>query len=156
MITEPLAEHRWLQALVGDWTFEGEGTMGPDKPPHRFTGTETVRSIGGVWVQLEGRGEMPDGTPSITLMTLGYDPAKKRYLGTWIGSMMTHMWIYDGVLDGNVLTLETEGPDFVTEGKTTRYRDTIEIESAEHRVLSSQALGDDGSWHTFMTAHYRR
>ncbi len=33
-------------------------------------------------------------------MTLGYNPDTKRYLGTWIGSMMTHMWVYDGVIEG--------------------------------------------------------
>jgi len=41
------------------------------------------------------------------MMTLGYDPQKKRYLGTWIGSMMSHLWVYEVELDasGSVLTL---------------------------------------------------
>ena len=33
------------------------------------------------------------------IMTLGYDPQKKRFVGTLIGSMMTHLWVYDGALD---------------------------------------------------------
>ena len=42
-----------------------------------------------------------------TLMTLGYDPRKKRFVGTFVGSMMTNLWIYDGELDKDerVLTL---------------------------------------------------
>jgi hypothetical protein len=130
--------------------------MGPDQPPAKFTGSETVRSIGGVWVAGEGRGEMPGGGVGIMIMTLGYDPAKKRFVGTFIGSMMTNLWIYDGVLEGNVLTLDSDGPSFVGDGKIVKYQDIIELISDDHRTLSSQTLGPDGKWNRFMTAHYRR
>lgn len=158
MQAEPQKEHQWLQKLVGEWTTEMDAVMGPDKPPEKFTGTESVRSIGGLWTQGEGRGEIPGGSITTTIMTLGYDPAKKRYVGTFIGSMMTHMWIYEGELDasGKVLTLDTVGPDFATEGKMTKYKDIIEFKSDDHRILSSQMLMDDGTWNGFMTAHYRR
>jgi len=158
MKVEPQKEHQWLEQFVGDWTYETECSMGPDQPPSKFTGTESVRSLGGVWVLCEGRGEMPGGGAATTLMTLGYDPVRKRYVGTFIGSMMTHMWLYEGELDaaGKVLTLDTEGPSFPVEGKMTKYKDVIEIKSDGQRVLSSHALGDDGTWHGFMTATYRR
>ncbi len=132
--------------------------MGPDKPTEKSKGTESVRSLDGLWFVAEGRCEMPGGGPATTIMTLGYDPAKKRYLGTWIGSMMTHLWVYDGGLDpsGKVLTLDTEGPSFTAEGKMAKYKDVIEFKSDDHRVLTSHALGDDGKWHQFMTANYRR
>ncbi|MGN2392183.1 DUF1579 family protein [Pelomicrobium sp. G1] len=32
----------------------------------------------------------------------------------------------------------------------------IELKSDDHRVLTSHSLDDDGRWHHFMTAHYRR
>jgi hypothetical protein len=32
----------------------------------------------------------------------------------------------------------------------------VELESDDHRVLRSQTQGEDGSWHEFMVAHYRR
>jgi hypothetical protein len=158
MHAEPQQEHQWLQKLVGDWTSEAECSMGPDKPMEKFTGTESVRSIGGLWMMCEGRGEMPGGGTATTVMTLGYDPVKKRYVGTFLGSMMTHLWIYEGELDpsGKVLTLDTEGPSFTGDGKMAKYKDVIEFKSDDHRVLSSHALGDDGQWHGFMTAHYRR
>jgi hypothetical protein len=101
---------------------------------------------------------MPEGGVSTTLATLGYDPQKQRYVGTFIGSMMTHLWVYDGTLDaaGRVLTLDTEGPDFSAEGKMAKYKDVIEFKSDDHRELTSHMLGDDGQWHGFMTGHYRR
>lgn len=158
MNAQPQAEHQWLQKLVGEWTSEMDAVMGPDKPPEKFVGTETVRAVGGLWTMGEGRGEMPGGGTAVTVMTLGYDPARKRFVGTFIGSMMTHMWVYEGTLDatGKVLTLDTEGPHFGTEGKTARYKDVIEFVSDDHRVLTSQMQGDDGTWTQFMTAHYRR
>jgi hypothetical protein len=158
MKVELQKEHHWLQKLVGEWTYEAEMSMGPGKPPVKSTGTESVRSLGGVWILAEGQGEMPGGGPATTVMSLGYDPQKKRVVGTWIGSMMTHLWLYDGALDAaeKVLTLDSEGPDFVNEGKMGKYRDLIELKSDDHRVQTSQALGADGKWFEFMTAHYRR
>ena len=132
--------------------------MGPDGPVEKFETTESVRSLEGVWVVCEGRGEMPAGAPSTTIMTLGYDPAKGRYVGTWIGSMMTYLWVYDGWLDptGRVLTLEAEGPDMEEDGKLARYRDVIEIKSDDYRTMTAQVLGSDGEWRGFMTAYYHR
>jgi Protein of unknown function (DUF1579) len=37
-----------------------------------------------------------------------------------------------------------------------QYKDVIEFKSEDHRVLTSHMLGDDGEWHGFMTANYRR
>jgi hypothetical protein len=158
MKEEPQKEHQWLDKLVGEWTYEHEAALEPGKTPEKFTGKETVRSLGGLWVVCEGRGEMPGGGGSTMIMTLGYDPAKKRYVGTFIGSMMAQMWVYEGEMDqdGKVLTLDTEGPSFTAEGKTAKYKDSIELKSDDHRVLTSRFQDDDGNWHEFMTAHYRR
>jgi hypothetical protein len=158
MHCEPQPEHQWLQKLVGEWTYEIEALMGPDQPLEKSTGTEQVRSLGGLWMLAEGYGKMPDGGDATTLMTLGYDPQKQRFVGTWVGSMMTYLWIYDGELDlsKNVLTLNSDGPSMAAEGKMVKYRDVIEFKSDNHRVLSSHMLADDGQWHQFMTAHYHR
>ena len=155
---EPQAEHKWLQKLAGEWTMEGECSMGPDQPTMKSTGTESVRLIGELWTMGEGRGEMPDGAPATTFMTLGYDPVTKRFVGNFVGSMMTHMWIYNGSLDasGKVLTLDTEGPDFSGGTGMVKYQDIIEFKSDDHRVLSSQLRDKDGNWQKFMSANYYR
>ena len=158
MKADVLKEHLWLQKLDGDWTFEAECFMGPDEPPHKSTGMQTVRSLGGLWSICEGDGEAPDGSKVRSIITLGYDPQKQRFVGTFIASMMTHMWVYEGTLDaaGKVLTLDTEGPGMSGDGKMVKYQDIIEFFSDDHRVLRSRMLGDDGNWREFMTAHYRR
>ena len=155
---EPQEEHQWLQKLVGEWSLEAEMTMAPGEPPKKTTGTESVRSVGGLWVVAEGQGEMPDGGAGTSIMTLGYDPQKKQYVGTWIGSMMTHLWIYEGSLDAGerVLTLNSEGPSMSGDGTLAKYQDVIELKSDDHRILTSRMPGEDGKWQVFMTAHYRR
>ena len=158
MKVEPQKEHEWLHKLVGEWTCEAEATMEPGKPPEKSSGTESVRSLGGLWILAEGQGEMPGCGPATMMMTLGFDPQKKRYVGTWIGSMMTHLWVYAGSLDAEekALTLDAEGPSMAGDGKMAQYRDVIEFKSEDHRMLTSHMRGDDGTWQAFMTAHYRR
>lgn len=151
-------EHHWLQQLVGEWTYEGEAIMGPGQPPMKHAGTENVRSIGGVWVQGEGSCEGPDGGTATTLLTLGYDPMKQRFVGTFIASMMTYLWIYEGTLDvsGTILTLAAEGPSFAMPGKIARYQDLVEVHKDGSRTLTSRMQLEDGTWCQFMTARYRR
>lgn len=158
MKSEPQKEHQWLHKLVGEWSCEADVAMEPGKPAERTHGSETVRSLGGLWVVAEGQGEMPGGGSASTILTLGYDPQRKRYLGTWVGSMMTHMWVYDGALDAaqKVLALDTEGPSFTEEGKSAKYREVIEFKSDDHRTFTSHVQADNGEWRRVMTATYRR
>jgi hypothetical protein len=156
-IAEAQREHRWLQRLVGEWVVEGECNMGPDQPPMKTTGKETVRSFGRLWIIGEGSGDTPDGSCD-SMMTLGYNPQTKRFVGTFIASAMTHLWPYNGSLDSadKALTLDSEGPSFTGAGMMVKYQDIIEFINDDYRTLTSQVLGEDGQWQPFMKAHYRR
>lgn len=155
---EVLEQHRWLLQLVGAWAMTGEADMGPDQPVCHSDGTEHVRALGELWIVGEGTGGMPGGGTAQMRLTLGYDPEKKAFVGSWVGSMMTHMWVYQGQLDAakKVLTLDTEGPSFLGDGKTARYQDVITLIDANTRSLHSQTLDDKGQWKRFMTATYKR
>lgn len=150
-------EHQWLQRMVGEWTYEAESEAAPGQAPIRDTGTETVRSLGGMWTVGEARSDAGK-SETASIITLGYDSAKGRVVGSFVASMMDNLWIYEGSLDeaGRVLTMDTEGPSFTEEGKTARYRDSIEIVSDDHRVMTSRYQTADGGWHPFMTMHYQR
>jgi len=155
---EPQPEHQWLQKLVGEWVYEAEAMMEPGKPLEKCAGSERVRSLGDLWILAEGQGEMPDGSAATMLLTLGYDPQKQRFVGTWVGSMMAHLWVYDGSLaaDSNTLTLDSEGPGMGGTGKMARFRDVIVLKNKDLRTLTSQMQSDDGTWQTVMTASYKR
>lgn len=153
----PTKEHAWLQKFVGNWEAEADIIMEPGKPPIKSKGTETVRPIGGFWILSEGKSEFM-GMKFDHVLTLGYDPAKQKYIGTWFDSMNSYLWKYEGTVDstGKILTLEAEGPCPKEPGKISKFKDTTEFKSDNHRVFTSSMLGDDGKWSTFVTVDSRR
>ncbi len=159
MKPEPTAEHQWLQKLLGEWTFETvQFDEAGEVTGEVFSGKETVRALGGLWIHCEMEAQGPDGQPSRSLMTLGYDPKKARFVGTFVSDMMPELWVYDGSMDsgGTSVTLNTEGPDFVSEGETGQYRDSIELIGPDERVFRSETLGPNGTWREFTKSAYRR
>jgi hypothetical protein len=159
MYEQPQSEHQWIHRLVGEWAYEGEcGGGGAEGESMKMTGTESVRSLGGLWTIGEGTGKSPDGNESKTIMTLGYDAKSGRFVGTFIVSMMTHLWPYVGSLDatGTILTLESEGPSFAGDGTTSKYLDIIEFQGENQRTLSSKYQDGEGNWIPFMKSTYRR
>src|SRR5260370_30383716 len=107
----PVKEHQLLQKFVGEWESEGEAFMARGQPRTKLKGVESSRLIGGFWFVAQIKSTLPD-FPYEQILTIGYDPAKKKYIGTVIDSMTSHIWEYEGMFDvtGNILTWETEGP----------------------------------------------
>lgn len=153
----PAKEHLWLQQLVGEWETECEMFLQPGEPPVKTRGTETARSIGGFWVLAEHKGEAL-GQPFTGLLTLGYDAASQKYVGTWIDSMTGHLWTYRGTVDdaGKTLTLETSGPCPAAPGTVMNFKEVLEIRSPDHKVFTSSVQGEDGTWTKVMTIHSHR
>jgi hypothetical protein len=156
MNAEPQQEHRWLEKFVGNWTYESEAAE-PGQPSATYTGTESVRSLAGLWIVAESKGDTPGGMMGESIMTIGFDPDKKRFVGSFIGSMMSNLWVYDGELDptGMRLMLDSEGPSFTGSG-TSQYRDVIAFLGDDVRTMTSFVLGEDGAWSEFMKSTYRR
>jgi hypothetical protein len=155
--TNKLDEHAWLQQLVGEWSVSSEAVAEPGAEPVTWTSTESIRSIGGLWIVAENTAET-GGDAFTSLLTIGYDPSKGAFVGTWIDTMQTTLWSYVGHLDepARVLTLETQGPSLTDPSKTARYRDQLELISPDEKRTTSSVLGDDGNWTTFMTVDARR
>lgn len=154
---EQLEQHRWLRQLIGEWVCTMDTPM-PDGqcPPPAL---EKVRGLGDTWIQGETQTEMPGMGPIVMQLTLGYDPVKKRFVGTWLGTMMNYLWVYDGELDkaGKALTLNAEGPAMMLgPGKMAKYHDIITIVGPNERTLTSEMLQPDGTWQQFMKATYKR
>jgi hypothetical protein len=148
---QPTKEHEWLKKFAGEWNTVTEIYMEPGKPPMKATGTETAKMLGGFWVVGENKGEMM-GAPFTGMMTFGYDPQKKKYVGTWVDSNTSMLWQYLGTVDGSgrILTLETEG-FCPMEGKVCQFRDTIEFKSDDQRVMTGERQSTDGKWTKMMT-----
>jgi hypothetical protein len=139
-------DHAWLERFVGEWEWVSSGAKA----------TETARMLG-TWMIDEIRIDA-DSSPVHGMLTVGYDPSKKKYVGTWIDAKTNFLWIYEGTVDssGNVLTLETEGPNPMVPGKLFKAKDVHTFTDRDHRTLTSSMLGQDGKWHTFQKVQYRR
>lgn len=156
VMAKPRPEHGFLEKMIGTWDVTSE--MSGETP-----WVENVRSLQGIWIVAEGTGMMPKGDsgeggePATTMLTLGYDAAKGKYVGTWLGSMMDYLWVYEGEVepDGKTLSLYTIGPKMSGEGMAD-YREQVTFLSDDHRTFTSSAKQPDGSWKQFMEAHYRR
>lgn len=157
--------HKWLSRFVGNWDGEAEMLMGPDQPPMTSRGALRYRMLGELWLIGEMETPMPDGAPSsVNIITLGYDSASQRFQGSFISPMMTRQWVYDGLRDGNTLTLDTIGPDMSAgcdpaasaELRLVPYQDIITLVSPDEHTLRSQMQQPDGSWIQFMQCRYTR
>lgn len=157
---KPLKAHQWLQQLLGDWKTEVVANVGPDQPAFRCEGEAVTKPIGELWVSIDIENR-PMGHTMRGILTIGYDARNKQYVGTWVDSMTSHLWKYQGSLDasGKILTLQAEGPSMLEPGnaeKMAKYRDVIEVKDKDHLVMKSSIETEPGTWVEFMTMDYRR
>ena len=157
MFPGPEKEHEVLKQFLGEWNTVSEASAGPDQPAMKCEGTIKSKMLGGLWVINEMEADM-FGTPFKGIQTVGYDAKSKKYVGTWVDSMMNHMWKYEGTYEEatKTLTLEAEGPNFAEAGKTAMFRDIYQFKSKDEVAISSQMQGADGKWNTFMTGTAKR
>jgi hypothetical protein len=155
---DPTPQHQWLGRLIGEWTFRHDVPRTDDARVTTIEGTEVFRAIGPLWVQGEAVSPLPDGGMSMSLMTLGWDPAKGRFVGTWVGSVMPTLWVYDGELepDGQTLSLYSEGPAMDGTSGLVPYKDVVAFIDDNTRTLTGHTKAADGAWSPFMTVEYRR
>lgn len=145
-------EHAWMQRFVGEWTSKGLSFCMPDQPPMPLSGTETVRSIGGLWMHTLIESDNPE-MPYTQVQTLGYDTKKERYIGTVVDSMCAHRWLAEGQVDatGNILTMECEGPFPFRPQPISRFRDVTEFKGPDHKLFTSSIQEADGTWTVLMS-----
>jgi hypothetical protein len=148
---------KFLRGLSGEWSVVAEARLGPGQDPVRTESRETARLIGGRWLVAESSGTAR-GAPFTSILTLGYDDFAERFIGTWISGRQAHLWSYRGTLDASSgsLVLETEGPIHRDPTRTTRYREVIELDGPDRKVVRSMILGPDGAWFEFQRAEFVR
>ncbi len=109
----PGAPHKMLAKLVGSWTTKTKAWMEPEKPPTEGTGTCEQRMIlDGHYLQQEYTGDMM-GSPFTGINLIGYDNHIKKYVSTWIDSMSTGIYYFEGTAstDGKTITQECSYDD---------------------------------------------
>ena len=150
---QPGPEHEMLKKDVGTWDATVEMFMAPGAPATVSKGTETVSMMGGFWQLSEFRSEMM-GQPFEGRGTAGYDPAKKKYVGTWVDTMTPGYYTSEGTYDAATKTLTgfMEGPD--PSGQVTKTKETTEWKDADNRVFTMFA--PDGKTVSMRISYKRR
>jgi hypothetical protein len=138
---QPGPEHEMLKKDVGTWDATVEMFMEPGAPPSSSKGTETVTMMGGFWQVSEFKAEMM-GQPFEGRGAAGYDPAKKKYVGTWIDTMTPAYYTMEATYDAATKTMTStmEGPD--PSGQVTKTKATTEWKDPDTRVFTM--YGPDG------------
>jgi hypothetical protein len=114
---KPTAEHKILAQDEGTWDATIKSfTAGPDAEPMISRGTEVNTVLtGGLWllskfdgdfggVKFEGRGQF------------GYDPVKKKYVGSWIDSLSPNLSVLEGTYDPRTKTMTYTGDGIGPDG----------------------------------------
>ena len=110
---KPMAEHKVLNQEVGTWDATVKAFMsGPTAPPMISKGTEVNRLMtGGLWLISDFSGEVA-GVKFEGHGQFGFDPAKKKYVGTWVDSMGPNMSNLEGTYDEKTKTITYLGDGF--------------------------------------------
>jgi len=110
---KPMAEHKVLAEEVGTWDASVKTFMaGPTAPPTVSKGTETNRLMtGGLWLLSDFSGDI-GGAKFEGHGQFGFDPTKKKYVGTWVDSMSPNISQLEGTYDAKTRTITYVGDGF--------------------------------------------
>ncbi|MEM6331063.1 MAG: DUF1579 domain-containing protein [Planctomycetota bacterium] len=118
-LPKPTAEHQIIARDAGVWNAEGKFYMSPGAKPIESKCVETNTMLGPMWLISEFKGNFA-GLPFKGHAQLGYDPASKKFIGTWVDTMSPYMGSMEGAYDAETSTLTMVG--------ATRSAQTGEVE----------------------------
>lgn len=152
---EPTEAHRQLQKEVGMW--EGEMKFwpnGPDSDPITMPVTEkNVMMDTGLWLITDF-----ESGPFKGHGVFGYDPAKKKYVGTWVDNQTPSLSLMEGTHDEK--TGETTYTSSMLNPATGKMEPTksvgkmIDSDNKHFAMFMKSATGD--GWTKSMEISYRR
>jgi Protein of unknown function (DUF1579) len=156
---KPGPEHELLKMEAGTWDAVVEIMPAPGEPPMKSTGVETgVLGCGGLCLASEFKGEMMPGQTFHGHGTTAYDPAKKKYVGSWTDSMSKGLSIGESTHDpaSKTFTGWMEGPDMT--GKVAKMKSVVEYKDTGTRVFTmyGPGFGPDGKEAVGMRITYKR
>ena len=153
----PGPEHKIISKLIGKWEVKQHFRMTPEQPFMESHGTDISRSgPGGLWLVSDYTAEFI-GQKFVGHGTLGYDPIKKKYVGTWIDSMSTGLNVYEGTHDEKTNTINyTHRATDPQTGKEMTYRSKIVIADNDHYTMSMYMKAPDGREFESLRLDYSR
>jgi len=154
---KPGKEHELLKQFVGKWDVTGKFFMDPDQPPLEIKGTDTAKmDMNDFWLLGHFKGDFL-GKPFEGRSVMGYSPTKKKYVGSWVDSMMPHLFVNEGDADeaGKVFTMIGDGFDPAT-GKPAKEKWVMQFKDADNHTMTFYTTGADGKERKTGELSYKR
>jgi hypothetical protein len=154
---QPGPEHKVLDPLVGTWNAKVKFWMDPSKPPQESEGVMKRQWImDGRFIQEKYEGKAFGSTFQGMGLT-GYDPLKKKYVGTWIDSLSCAIMIVHGDYDAKTKTLTSYSDDIDPyTGIKMKSRDVFRFVDDDHQVMEMYRTPEKGEEKKVMEIHYTR
>lgn len=140
---KPDAMHSKVLMGVGEW----EGTMSMTVPgmdePISVPCKESIRAVGPFWTTGKFTGDF-GGIAFEGMSQLGYDPTKKKFIGTWLDNQNPYMANMEGVWDAekNAIVLHYDMFDTESGGWLKMRNETVHMEG-KYSIVFYQ-LSDEG------------
>ena len=153
---KPGPEHQLLKQDEGSWDASVEVFMAPGAPPTASKGIETNKLTGsGLWLVSDFKSDLM-GQPFEGHGVTGWDPAKKKFVGTWVDSMTTSVSVSESTYDpvAKTATGWMEGPDET--GKTTKTKMVTEWKGPDSRVFTMYNTKDGKETPTLRITYTRK
>lgn len=155
-LATPGEPHAMLAAMSGSWRTRTESFMAPGAPPVVSEGTcEQQMLLGGRYQQQTFQGDMM-GTPFTGIGINGYDNHTQKFVSTWMDSMSTGIYYFEGTADadGRTITQECRCDDPVKGPMTLRSVTRL----VDHDTHEFEMYGTDksGKEEKMMTITYTR
>ena len=104
-IATPGAPHKLLSNMAGSWRTRTKMWMEPGKPPMESEGSsKQTMLLGGRYLQQEFTGDMM-GALFTGIGVQGYDNNTQKYVSTWMDSMSTAIFFFEGTADAEGRTI---------------------------------------------------
>jgi Protein of unknown function (DUF1579) len=141
-LPKPTKEHDLLKKDVGTWDAMVKTWTSPQAEPMESKATETNRMLpGGLWLLSEFKGEF-GGLPFQGRGQTSYDAAKKKYVGTWVDSMVTTPMLMEGTYDEAAKTMTMTGDSVDMTGKTAKAKMVTVYKNDGARVFTMSMKSD--------------
>jgi hypothetical protein len=143
---KPTDEHKILAADVGTWDASIKSYMaGPNSEPTMSKGTEVNEMLeGGLWLLSKFDGEF-GGAKFHGRGQFGYDPAKKKYVATWVDSMSASISLMDGTYDAKTKTMTYVTDGVTPDGKTKYTQKMVTTAKDDHTRVFTLSMKMEGA-----------
>ncbi|MBL8889024.1 MAG: DUF1579 domain-containing protein [Planctomycetaceae bacterium] len=151
---EPTAQHKILAKEVGQWEGVMKAYMDPNGPPMEMSVVETnVLLDGGLWLLSEF-----DAGPFKGRGQFGFDPDKKKFIGTWLDNQTTALSLMEGTYDEKTgeLTYLSTVKNPATGADTPTKQISKFVNDNQREFVAYMQNADGKTWDKWMEISYKR